>query len=660
MGEYRRLTEGEVKALRGRGCEAADWGRVQVSDGFRPEALRNARFSGDARLGRFEKTVLLPGGLELPSGITGAHLHDCSVGDDALIRNVSRHLARLDIEAGAVLDGVGLAATEGESSFGNGVKAETVNEAGGREVPLFDGLSAQMAYLVAFCRHRPKLVSRLEEMIAGYAASVTGSRGRIGAGARVLHAGTLINVRLGPAAVVEGAARLENVSVNSSARDPARVGDAVHAQDCIFCEGSHVTGGALLSKSFVGQGARVGRGFAAENSLLFANCEAFLGEACAAFLGPYSVTHHKSTLLIAGLYSFYNAGSGTNFSNHMYKLGPVHQGILERGCRTGSASYLTWPARLGAFSTLIGKHIAHMDTSDLPFSLLIEDRGLSVLVPAANLFTAGVRRDGLKWPARDRRRAADLLDLIHFPVLSPYTAGKLLAGRNLLARLETEGDRAQPYVAHGGVHIPRAQLAKGRQAYELALRLYLAGGIIARAEAAAGQGAEALDRALRAAREGAGGWMDLCGLLAPRSAVEAMLDGVENGALATLEQLQGALRELHARFADFEWAWILNAYLRESGRAAAGLDAAHLKELAARWAADTAEWGRRILADAGKEFAPQARLGYGLAAEGADRDRDFQAVRGALEGNSFVRGVTEEVSKVRERAEKLCAALGEA
>ena len=52
------------------------------------------------------------------------------------------------------------------------------------------------------------------------------------------------------------------------------------------------------------------------------------------------MTHHKSTLLIAGLFSFMNAGSGSNQSNHMYKLGPIHQGILERGAKTSSDSYI--------------------------------------------------------------------------------------------------------------------------------------------------------------------------------------------------------------------------------------------------------------------------------------------------------------------------------
>ena len=95
--------------------------------------------------------------------------------------------------------------------------------------------------------------------------------------------------------------------------------------------------------SFVGQGVQLGKQFSSENSLFFANCEGFHGEACSIFAGPYTVTHHKSTLLIAGIYSFYNAGSGTNQSNHMYKLGPVHQGVLQRGSKNGSFSYMRWP-----------------------------------------------------------------------------------------------------------------------------------------------------------------------------------------------------------------------------------------------------------------------------------------------------------------------------
>ena len=75
-----------------------------------------------------------------------------------------------------------------------------------------------------------------------------------------------------------------------------------------------------------------------QNSVFFANSEGFHGEAVSIFAGPYTVTHHKSSLLIAGMFSFFNAGSGTNQSNHMYKLGPIHQGVVDRGSKTGSFS----------------------------------------------------------------------------------------------------------------------------------------------------------------------------------------------------------------------------------------------------------------------------------------------------------------------------------
>ena len=58
--------------------------------------------------------------------------------------------------------------------------------------------------------------------------------------------------------------------------------------------------------------------YSAEHSVFFANSQGFNGEACSIFAGPYTVTHHKSTLLIAGMFSFMNAGSGSNQSNHMY------------------------------------------------------------------------------------------------------------------------------------------------------------------------------------------------------------------------------------------------------------------------------------------------------------------------------------------------------
>ena len=121
-----------------------------------------------------------------------------------------------------------------------------------------------------------------------------------------------------------------------------------------FASGARVEDGAVVHLLFVGQASSLSHLFSAHDSLFFANCACENGEAAAIFGGPYTVTMHKSSLLIAGMFSFLNAGSGSNQSNHMYKLGPIHQGVVERGSKTTSDSYILWPARIGPFSLVNG------------------------------------------------------------------------------------------------------------------------------------------------------------------------------------------------------------------------------------------------------------------------------------------------------------------
>ena len=186
------------------------------------------------------------------------------------------------------------------------------------------------------------------------------------------------------------------------------------ADNFIISSGSHLTDNATFTNCFIGQACHFGHGYSASDSLFFSNCQGENGEACAIFAGPFTVTHHKSTLLIAGHFSFMNAGSGSNQSNHMYKLGPIHQGILERGAKTSSDSYILWPSRVGAFSLVMGRHVNHSDTTWLPFSYLIEQQNTTYLVPGVNLRSVGTIRDAQKWPKRDARKDPDRLDCINY------------------------------------------------------------------------------------------------------------------------------------------------------------------------------------------------------------------------------------------------------
>ena len=100
---------------------------------------------------------------------------------------------------------------------------------------------------------------------------------------------------------------------------------------------------------------------------------------------------------------------------------------------------MLWPAKVGAFTVVMGRHYRNSDTSDLPFSYLIEHEDESILVPAVNLKSVGTVRDAKKWPKRDNRKDPKKLDLINFKLLSPYTIQKMLNSCKLLRNLKATG-----------------------------------------------------------------------------------------------------------------------------------------------------------------------------------------------------------------------------
>lgn len=650
QGRLRPLSAEEITQLTSQNCSCDDWSQIEVAERFKADAVKSTRFSGKVRLGVFEKQISFSSTLTRPSGITDAVIHNCQIGDNVYINGVKNYIANYNIEDDVIIENIDLLATEGQSSFGNGTEVAVINEAGGREVPIYDHLSAHTAYVIACYRHRPRAIEKLKKMIARYSASVTSSMGSLAKGTKVINCRIIKNVRTGCQAVLEGVNRLENGSVNSCEEDPAYIGPGVFAEDFICCSGSQVSDGTIISKCFVGQGTVLGKQYSAENSVFFANCSGFHGEACSIFAGPYTVTHHKSTLLIAGLFSFLNAGSGTNQSNHMYKLGPVHQGIIERGSKTASGSHLLWPAKVGAFTVVMGRHYRNSDTSDLPFSYLIEHEDESILAPGVNLRSVGTVRDARKWPRRDRRKDPNKLDFINFKLLSPYTVQKMLNGRSLLLELEAGSGKTSDYFTYHSCRIKNSSLHRGVKIYQIGIDKFLGNCLIHRLQGKQLENAGELRDTLKPqTAAGTGRWVDLAGLFAPEEVVETLLDDIEAGKSATLEQVTGAFRTMHENYPVYEWAWAAEILQKQLGRTIEQITPQHIIELTERWKAAVVELDKMLYRDAGKEFAAAAQIGYGPDGDAKNKQADFEAVRGKFEENSFVR----EIKKHTETKSKL-------
>src|SRR4030042_6188843 len=161
--KYLPLSGDEIAILTRQGCICADWSKVAVAEGFNPVKVKSTHFCGNIKLGLFEKDVSFFGGVKKPTGISNATLHNCTIGNNVYINQVRNYIANYTIEDDVVIDNIDLLAVEGESSFGNGTEVAVVNEAGGREQPIYDNLSAHTAYIIAFYRHKPKVIEKLRK-----------------------------------------------------------------------------------------------------------------------------------------------------------------------------------------------------------------------------------------------------------------------------------------------------------------------------------------------------------------------------------------------------------------------------------------------------------------------------------------------------------------
>lgn len=639
-GFYRELTDEEIGQLVYQGCSSTDWSLIKVSTDFSPDHITNSKFTGSIKLNSFSKTVNMVGGIPFHTGIHNAWLHNCDIGKDVLIHNVRGYIANYKIEDGVVIHNITTLAVDGETTFGNGMHVEAVNEDGGRAVPVYDYLSAHVAYIMAFYRYRPEVVSALKKMVSDYAERVKSTYGVIGSHSMIINCNTILNVKMGPVTHIDGAKKLQNGSINSTREAPVNIGEGVIMNDFIVCSGTRVTDATLISKCFVGQGCILDKHYSAVNSLFFANCQGFHGEATSVFAGPYTVSHHKSTLLIAGMFSFMNAGSGSNQSNHLYKLGPIHQGIMERGAKTTSDSYLLWPSRVGAFSLVMGRHYNHCDTADFPFSYLIESNDQTTLVPGINLRSIGTVRDTQKWPRRDNRTDSNLLDLINFNLLSPYTINKMMNGRKKLMALRTiSGEYASEY-SIDKMKIEKRALDKGIDMYEMGIWKFLGNSLISRIHGKDTSSDEKLRMLLKPdAPFGKGYWVDLAGLLCPFEALDNILKSIENGHITTLEEVNAAIFALHKNYYNLEWTWAADALEKFYGVKLKAFTASDVVAVVKKWMDSVLTIDRFLYEDAKKEFSMTKMTGFGVDGINGARERDFAQVRGDFEKNETVKAI---------------------
>lgn len=569
----RELTVNEIAQLEERGCWAEDWSNILVDDDFIVATVANVTFYGHVEIGNLNDSIDVEEGFRRRCGVKNVMLRDVMIGDGCLIENVRGYISNYAIGDRCYICDLGVMTAQEGSTFGNGTTISVLNEGGDGNVVIFDGLTAQIAWMMVNFPAVMKLAR----------ISADSKRGIVGAGSRIVGVKEISSVKIGEGCEVRGASRLSNCSILSNDDASTLIGTDVIIENSVVAAGASVLDGAKVDNCFVGESVHVGKGFSAESSLFFANSHMDNGESCAALCGPFSTSHHKSTLLIGGAFSFYNAGSNTNQSNHAYKMGPIHWGTLDRGSKTASGSHILWPAHFGPFTMVMGKVKSHPQVHKLPFSYVIADGADTWLVPGINIKTVGTWRDVGKWQKRDVRPLSAKQDIVNYAFPSPYVVQYALEGIDVLRKLQTKVFGENDVVEYQGCKIKKDALQKGIQYYELIVKLFLY---------------DCFANNTTETEEAIGGrWLDLMGMLAPKSEIDSVVRDINSGAIASIDELKGILQQIHSHYKQGEQAYANFVMQSMGGSMFVDKD---------RWLHEAEEahalWLRMVKADAEKEF----------------------------------------------------------
>lgn len=590
----RQLSDEEIRILEDRNCWAEDWTNVHVSDDFKPNYMHRVMLYGEVSIGDFDKNIEVSRGFMKHSGINNATLRNVTIGDNCLIENIGGFINNYTIGDDCYISNVNAMETTDGATYGEGNLISVLNEVGDGNVILFSELNSQFAAFMAkhFCDK--SLKDAIRRLINEEIARKRHEQAYIGNNVKIVNTKEITNTIVYDDCEINGASRLSDCTILSSPASNVYIGTGVICENSIISEGSSIINSVKIQDCFIGEACQISNGFTASSSVFFANSYMSNGEACAAFCGPFTASHHKSSLLIGGQFSFYNAGSATNFSNHAYKMGPIHHGVLERGTKTASGAYILMPAHIGTFSVCFGKLMYHPDTRYLPFSYLIAYGDTMYLSPGRNITTVGLYRDIRKWPKRDVRPVGSQKSIVNFDWLSPFSVGEIVEGKQILEKLRDAcGENVATYTYHNYI-INASSLNKGIKYYDIALRIYM-GAVLKRVIKKWGK----VD--LPTTTIGQGKWNDLSGLLLPESEEMRLLSDIKRGELETIQEVTDRFKEINRNYREYQWAWtyqLILDYYHLTEITDADVERIHKDYVHARRA-----WIAEIRKDAEKEYA---------------------------------------------------------
>ena len=142
---------------------------------------------------------------------------------------------------------------------------------------------------------------------------------------------------------------------------------------------------------------------------------------------------------------------------------------------------------------------------------------------------------------------------------------------------------------------------------------------------------------------GTGHWVDLSGMIAPKSVIEDVMSRIESGEIGSIDEINSTFAEIHRNYYTYEWTWAYDEYKDFFGIDPVTITAADVISIVEQWKEAVIGLDKTIYEDARKEFSLASMTGFGADGTKEDKEMDFEQVRGDFESNAFVTAVQEHI-----------------
>ncbi len=577
---------------------AMDWEQIYVTDKFNPQLVQNCEFRGTVYIGDLEEGFLEHEGLQLPIGLYNSTIISSFIQNNTAIRNV-KYMSRYIIEDQCLLFNIDQLTTSVKSNFGHGfihssqtdddrLWLEIANENGGRGILPFKDMLPADAFIWAGFRDDDKLLKRFIEMTDQLYDDLSFTTGRIGKQSSITNCRIISDVIIGPNASIQGANKLQNLTIQSSLEEPAHIGIGVELINGIVGYQNHIEYDVKAINFLTGRNVHLEYGARFINSIVGPNSTIACCEVLSNLLFPFHEQHHNNSFLIAStVMGQSNIAAGATIGSNHNSRAADGEIIAKRGFWPGLVTNFKHNCFFASFCLIAkGNYYSELNIS-LPFTLVSPSADLNAiqLFPGFwfkyNMYA--LARNSWKFGARDKRRikaqhietdylAPDTVEEMFAGIEALHTAIEKAAGRSItLDEIEenhAQLDKELKVFLDGQINKGRAlviKAAQGLSLFRMMIKYYASRALLTDIKTKIETGMS-FDNAVENIRENIkpveSNWENAGGQLVPASDLNRIFIDVKNGSINSWQDLHSRYDELWHNYPAMKQAHGLYSIVR--------------------------------------------------------------------------------------------------